>query len=622
MNKGLPKVFLAIGMKGMEEFLKKQLSKEFQFVGEAIYREGVINNALQSDPDIIILRETLNGSKNILDIVYDIRLQLPDARIIFLASDRKPGDALLAELVGNGVYDIMTGNRLSAPDVINLMREPNKFSDVAMYRPKVTISKDTKETLFEAPPIKEVVKQVKQTVFVEGDMPILPPTYGQTKPAEEDKDEKKRKPKRSRRRFLMGKGEKVETPESSPPVEEPTVEPPKIEFTPEPEVEKVPEKKKERTPKLHNVKSVPTKNEKKPPVPTPVPSETPPLLKFELPDEEPEEVPKSEKPKVIEKPQFVIPEPEEKVEEPTKPEPKIEMAPPEIVEDLIVSQPVPSKRNETFQPLNSKQKILTFVGGEHGVGNSQVAYNTAIALGKRGFKTIFIELKEEGATIEYLYQLALADKGLDFALRNLSEENFTGIEDSIIRMDEVRKQNTNSILEVSYRNFPNGVDYLFFSPDYVLETDPKKKQIDPSLLKEMCMHLFFQLGYHYIVLDTEPDLFNPFSEVALGFGTHIFYTITQDICHIGRAVRNISEINKRINITNKLYYIVNKFDGQAALSKKDIEDWLKSEVESTIPMLHKDFINANMNGLPILLSSKDKNLKKSFDEIVDHILQK
>ena len=295
----------------------------------------------------------------------------------------------------------------------------------------------------------------------------------------------------------------------------------------------------------------------------------------------------------------------------------------QITEKKVVSTPpVPVNRNETFIPVNSKQKILTFVGGDHGVGNTQVAYNTAVSLGRRGFKTIFIELKEEGSTIEYLYQLALSNKGLDYAIKSLMQENFTGIDNSIIRMDEVRNQNTNAILDAAYKNFPNSVDYLFFSPDYVLENDPEKKRIDPSLLKELCMHLFFQLDYHYIVLDAEPNLFNPFSEVALGFGTHIFYTITQDVCHIGRAVRNISEINKRINIVDKLYYIVNKFDHQAALSKKDIEGWLKADVESVVPMLHKDFVDANMNGLPILLSCKDKSLKKSFEEIVNHILQK
>lgn len=576
MKKGLPKVFLAIGMKEMEEFLKKRLSKEFKFVGEAVYREAVVKNALQTNPDIIILRETLNGSTNVLDIVYEIRLQLPDARIIFLASDRKPGDTLLAELVGNGVYDFLTGNKLAVPDLIQLMREPNKFSDVAIYRPKATIGKNN-EVLYEAPPIKELIKQVTvtQTVYVEGENQNSEKSEEQkVKEVIPDlKEEKKTKPKRKR----WGKEEK-----ESPPKQEVVEEKPEVK-----EVE------------------IPLTSSE--PIP-PIVEESPVT-----------EVVKQQESEILEKKTEPIIQAIVKEE----PSPKKEEVPP--APPIIISQPIesPEPKNQTpFQTFNGKQKILTFVGGDHGVGNSQIAFNTAIALGKRGFKTIFIELKEEGSTIEYLYQLAMMDKGLDYALNHLAKENFTGLDSSIIRMDEVRTQNQNALMSNVYRDFPSMVDYLFFSPDYVLETDPTKKVIEPSLLKELCMHLFFQEGYHYIVLDAEPNLFNPFSEVALGFGTHIFYTITQDVCHIGRAVRNISEINKRINVTNKLYYIVNKFDEQAALSRKDIEDWLKSKVETTVPNMHKEFINANMNGQPILLTCKDKQLKRSYDEIVAHILEK
>ena len=636
MNQGKQKVFLAIGMKGMEEFLKKQLSNEYNFVGEAIYREGVVNNAIKCNPDIIILRETLNGSKNILDIVYELRLNLPDSRIIFLASDRKPGDALLAELVGNGVYDIMTGNRISAPDLIKLIQEPNKFSDVAMYRPKVKIDNNSKETIFEAP-VKEVVKQVKQTVYVEGGMPILPPSYGENQPSDVENDKKSTSTKkRNRRRFLKGFGGRKKKHEShvehEKEVEE--ISTPEIDFSHEIEEEQS-KKLKERTPKLHQVEKNPVQTQSSRKNTSSNSVKQPELFTFdstneeEKQDEVSEELPlfippkEEESPKV--NPEIVFdpnPQPEQKVEPELKPKPQPQ--PNHIqISSYVPQQPemIAPSINEPMT-LSSKQKILTFVGGDYGVGNSQVAHNTALALGKRGYKTIFIELREEGSTIEYLYQLALSDKGLDFALQNIESENFSGIEDSIIHIEEVRRQNTNSILENSYKYFSSNVDYLFFSPDYILETDPEKKAINPSLLKELCMHLFFQSGYQYIILDAEPNLFNPYTEVALGFGTHVFFTLTQDVCHIGRAVRNISEINKRINIVSKLYYIMNKFDEQASLSKKDIQDWLKAEIDSFIPMLHKDFIDANMNGVPVLLVSKDKRLKKSFDELVNHILKK
>lgn len=595
MSQALPRIYMAIGMKGMEDFLKQKLKNEYRFVGEAIYREQVVKNAIPVNPDIIILRETLNGSMDILDIVYELRLQLPDTRIIFLASDRKPGDPLLAELVSNGVYDIMTGNQISAPDLINLIREPNKFSDVAMFRPKAKVNERTKEVLYDVP-VKEVVKPVKTTVFVEG-TPVLPPDYGKNVPKPKKKEEeepkiKKRRTRRFRTKFGRAPEEEQEDSNLETSMEEEAVpqpsEVPLFKPTPEPDSDPKPELKSVEPPLLFEVEK--TSEEKTKPA---SPPESKTLFTFE---QEP----------VLEPEPALLSNPASE-REPT-PESQTVFVP--------TPSPIPAASG------GGKQKILAFVGGDHGVGNTQVAFNTALTLGKRGFRTIFIELKEQGSTIEYLYQLALMNKGLDVTLKYLSEENFIGLDNAIIRMPEIRQQNTNAIMAENYQKFPDTVDFLFFSPDYVLEPDPQKKEIDPALLKELCMHLIFQSGYHYIILDAQPDLFNPFTEVALGFGTHIFFTVTQDVCHIGRAVRNISEVTKRINIADKLYYILNKYDGKAALSKRDIEEWLKQEVETTIPLLHRDFINANMKGVPVLLHSKDPSLKKAFNEIVDHILQK
>ena len=585
MKQGLPKVFLAVGMESLENYLKTQLKQEFEFVGEAIYREAVVNNALQCNPDIILLRETLNGSKHILDIVYELRIQLPDSRIIFLASDRKPGDALLAELVGNGVYDILTGTRLYIQDLIRLFREPNKFSDVAIYRPKATIDKNTNEVLFEAPPIREVVKPIPKTIYVEAEQPNpKDPVQESNLPKNEGK-----KGKKPRRRLMRG---------DEPKGDSTIVLPQPKESSPE-EV------------------SVMKKDEE----PSVLPDEATSLDRQVLPSEKNHPIhPTSE-----EVPPLVQPIPENKesesVEKPEISRPSNHPIP--VHQPLTATAPlmIPKKKGYLF-PISQKQKILTFVGGEHGVGNSQIAHNTAFTLAERGYKTIFIELKEEGSTIEYLYQLALADKGLDFALRSLQHENFAELEDSIIRIEELRRQPNNSFLEASYKTLSTNLDYLFFSADYILEKDESKKQIDPMLLKELCMHLLFQMGYQYIVLDAEPNLFNPYTEVAVGFGTHIFFTITQDVCHIGRAVRNISEIQKRINITPKLYYILNKFDGRIALSKENIQEWLQADIEGVIPLLYKDFMDANLNGIPVLTTSKDKSLKKAFDDLVNHILQK
>lgn len=714
VNKGVKRVFLAIGIKTAEEFLKKQLDAQYQVVGEAIYREAVVNNALQCNPDIIILRETLNGSKDILSIVYELRLQLPDAQIIFIASERRPGDSLLSELVSNGVYDFITGRSVSIPDVIHLMKEPNKFSDVAMYRRKVSLDEKNNELLYEIP-TKEVVQTIQQTVYVEKELPILPENYGEEKNTEkpevvEEKAPEKRK--KSKRRFLKNQGkinerkedvmnktkEVVEKPkEIKTNIQEVTVPPPlELDFDEEEVLleEVIAEenttkktKTKETTQEFADLLIIEDDALDEEEVveldesPIPLPQEDFVIID-EDEDEEEEEGEKEEKEEKIpliktdtgveeeernhsfsdvvleplsnvsqESIQFEeLEKNTETKKQPTMVEERTSHIYPETLSETESVSSFPTAKKEekiknptvttppttelpisapaitSFVSNNSlksanKQKILTFVGGERGVGNTQVAHNVAIALGKEGYKTIFIELREQGSTIEYLYQLTLAKKGLDYALHHLNEGDLARLDQSITRVDEVKKMNKNPLLEPTYKALSPNVDYLFFSPDYVLETEEEFKKIDPSLLKELCMHLLFQSGYQYIVLDVEPDLFHPLTEVALGFGTHVFFTLTQDVCHIGRAVRYVAEVNKRINVTSKLYYIVNKYDAQASLPKKDIEDWLKTKVENTIPHLHREFIDANMKGLPLVSTTKNKQFKKAFDELLAYIQQ-
>ena len=89
MKNGLrKKVLLAVGHRQLEEYLEAQLNKEFEFVGTTVYREGILRAIGQKSPDIVVVRETLNGTENIMSIVYSIRTNYPDVRIVFIAGNR------------------------------------------------------------------------------------------------------------------------------------------------------------------------------------------------------------------------------------------------------------------------------------------------------------------------------------------------------------------------------------------------------------------------------------------------------------------------------------------------------------------------------------------------------
>lgn len=155
----MKKVLLAVGHRQLEEYLKLQLDKEFSFVGATVYKEGIMKAIEQKVPDIIIIRETLDGTENIMSVVYKIRSNYPDIRIVFLAGNRKVGDELLATLVNYGVYDILNGANISAQKVISLVRTANSYNDVKQFQPVPLLDEERNKILFEAPEV-EIIKEV------------------------------------------------------------------------------------------------------------------------------------------------------------------------------------------------------------------------------------------------------------------------------------------------------------------------------------------------------------------------------------------------------------------------------------------------------------------------------
>lgn len=172
----MKKVLLAVGFRQLEEYLQRNLRNEFKFLNPTVYREGVIRSIGQQNPDIVVIRETLEGKENILSIVYEIRSKFPKIRVVFIAGKRDPGDVLLATLVSYGVYDILHGEKIQAQDVVNLLREPNEYRDVQHLQPKPIFDERKNKVLFESPDLpgggteveKVVEKVIVKEVYIDG----------------------------------------------------------------------------------------------------------------------------------------------------------------------------------------------------------------------------------------------------------------------------------------------------------------------------------------------------------------------------------------------------------------------------------------------------------------------
>lgn len=532
----MEKVLLAVGYRQLEEYLERQLRKEFQFVEPTVYREGIIRAVGQKNPDIIVIRETLQGNENILSIVYEIRKRYSKKRIIFIAGKREVGDALLASLVSMNVYDILYGEKVKAQDIIALIRKPNEYKDVQHLQPKPVFDDKTNKVLFEAPDIheKEVIKEIVKEVYLDngGD-----------------------------------------------------------EFDDQYEV---------NTEKPSNVNDLDY-------------DEPLHIIKEEF-DNEVEENPRTREvqeellEKVIARTKQVK---KESVQEPDGSETK----------DRKERRGFFSRFNseEKEIQLSGKQKILTFMGAKYGVGNTSIAFNTALTLAQQKNKVLFMELEDRTPSVAYWYELGgeNVENGIDKALSGLDQKKFHWVEESIIKTTDLKK--TPSNFQRNYKKFPQTLDFMFFSNRYLTRQVLDNIHIEESVTKELYLHLLFQLEYDYIVLDVSPDIWNETTLNALTYCHKLYITMTQDVSTIGNALYVLNEVEKLgINVGKKKKFLVNKYE-KADLNIKEIENWIGDKGILSVPCANREFINANYDGLPLLLSSKNSQIKQAFQRIVKTI---
>lgn len=557
----MKKIFFAIGYRQVEDYIKKSLENDFMFVGETVYREGIINGISKNSPDILIVRETLEGSENILDIIYNVRTNFPDIRIIFLGSNRKPGDALLASIVGYGIYDVLIGEKINVFDIIRIIKEPNNIADVKHLQPKISIDEKTNKRLFEAPNKIEKI-YIEREVIVENEC-----------------DD-------SNTDIDTNKEITIEEEVKSPPIiEEPKEVNPIIKCKVDHTVEKVKEDIKEPIIEKEPVELVMEKENIK---------KNNNSIKEPKSDQEGKKFPFGRK---------ITKEPKEKKQEEIK------------------SKFIDQKR--------IKQQIISFIGSNPGVGNSQMAFSTAISLAEKGFNVIYLDLNETFSAIGYLYQIQDYFKGIDISLKSIMNSEYANIDNSIITKDYlISHTDKNSLMIENYKKLPKNISFMFFSGSHmenIKDEHIEKDGQDLMLIKDLCMYLTFNKEYDFVVLDLPSNAGKLLKDVALSISTKLFFTITQDVTSISSNITQQTELTKnRINLANKIYYILNKYEN-ATLKSRDIEEWINENVDNKVkinihvPNINKDLIEANYIGLPIILATRNRDFKKAFVDILSNI---
>ena len=110
------------------------------------------------------------------------------------------------------------------------------------------------------------------------------------------------------------------------------------------------------------------------------------------------------------------------------------------------------------------------------------------------------------------------------------------------------------------------------------------------------------------------------SQTVLQFSSKVYFTISQDITDVGSYLQSRKILMRAKIPVNEFKFILTKFDPKAMLNKKGLEEWLKTTLDLTFPDKHREVINASYVGLPLSLHSRDRDISKSLNNILQDIL--
>ena len=130
----MTKILFALNHKQTEDLIMSRLGEDYMAVGAVTYREAILNILPGLGAEILVFRDTLSGSLDVIRLFEQLRVEYPRLRIIFISRERPRGDPTLSRVVALGIYDIIAKDRAPVTEIVNLILHPAGFRDVSQYR--------------------------------------------------------------------------------------------------------------------------------------------------------------------------------------------------------------------------------------------------------------------------------------------------------------------------------------------------------------------------------------------------------------------------------------------------------------------------------------------------------
>lgn len=547
----MEKVLFALGHRTTEEFLENALRNEFYFVGAVVSKEGLLEKAKITRPNIVILREGLSGNANILDVAYTLVNELNHTRVIFLAGDRKQGDALLANLVNIGIYDILYGGRLNMEDLIKLMRVPNERRDVAYLQPKPVFDEKLGGVSFETnnmqPREKIIIQERIREVFIDEDNQEIP-----------ESQVKRMKEQRKREYGIVEEEEPIAFDNSKFVVLDDEDDEEVIEIHSEPQYEEQPYQKPRQSDyeQVHDY--------------------------YEEPYKEPEVFQSSYK------------EPKE-----------------ETRDGKLKNLFQQTRQRANVPPSNVRNNrgggnVITFIGSKGGVGTTTLAISFAAHLAKKN-KVLYVEVNDVNPSTPMSYNTSNLSHGIETAIQGLLNRKYKSVHDAIVtHSDLIERDDPN--FRNAYKKYPKTLDFLTYSNEFIAQINQShasfKNMVDIEI-RELYLFLTYQTNYDYIVFDVQHDYLDAKNFNALAYSNKVFYVVSQDIAAVSYVHKTLHELEKTgLDMKPKTTLLINRYE-KSLLSSRDFKSWLEVENILEIPYEPKVVVTAAFNGelLPVATSS-------------------
>lgn len=655
------KIMYAVQAKAIEdvitEALKNEASGSIVPIGNVGYRENVLPSMKQAKPDILLYRDALKGSVDIFTLMRQIREEHPLTRIIFLAGEQGTDSKLLCRLVFLGIYDIISKNNISPTEIINCILHPHNFGDVVKYfHPQYMdelLPETTEQTSQTAgggrkegglggflkglgltaltAPAPQPVQQPK-TVEVAApsvhavDIETMRESMLENARRQAQKElgqlvadqvavetlslkEELAKEKNANTRLTADLREKtISESQMKLALEDAT----KMRKSVEEQLAQL-QNDAERTAQQYQAQLLRMQTTKPPEWYHEQTQKwlaeraqyTSKITRME------EELKKYQQQILAVQGEKVklerdIADRDEKLESMALAIPRdVSTAIDATLQDDYVI--IPDKESDYRPAPTGDGRLIAFMGTKHGVGNTTVALNTAVALANAGFKTCFIELNQKFPMVNGFFEFNNITFGLDTAVMALQQNNYNIASRCIIKPHGVNTVNKN--IKKVYNRLPGPLHFMLYSNEFLIKSKTEEAPIISDRdLKDLAYFLTVQERYSYVIIDLQPD-----DQAALDtflvspYRVHqLVLTTTQDTHGIKTAGLMITALarSRGSDLVRAAEFVVNQFSSKNRMSADKICEALhipRSRL-SKITLDSEGYMNANYTMVPYILT--------------------